>query len=807
MISPNISRILFKLPMSVLVKGQTVPADPIDNLSIDTARPIIYALPFHSNVDLLAFREQAIKVGFPDPLEPIEINGQSFERYVYIGMRSALLRANDHDVPERSIKLFSQLLELHGNDKELDVQVIPITVLWGRKPGKEEQEKPYLESKTGPQKAWTLLTSGRDCLVRVSPSVSLRYMADAHGTEQTIAHKLARVARIHFSRQKLAASGPNLPNRDVLFARLVKSEEIRKAIEHESKTKGISIEKAEHEAHKILDEIAANFSYGLIKKGDTILSWLWNRLYQGINVSNAKTVRRLAQDGHEIVYVPCHRSHMDYLLLSYVLYHEGMVPPHIAAGINLNFFPAGPIFRRGGAFFLRRSFKGNKLYSTIFREYLAELFTKGYSVEYFSEGGRSRTGRLLQAKTGMLAMTIQAMLKGLNRPVTLVPVYIGYEHVMEVSTYAKELRGKKKEKENAGQVVRTIRKLRNFGQGYVNFGEPIVLNQYLNEHAPDWHQSVGQAESAKPQWMPDVVNQLATQMMTNINSAAATNALTLCATALLASRQRALTKDALIEQIECYLQLLRNVPYAEQVTTPGSSAKELVEHALSLNKFVVDQDSLGEIVSLDRQQSVLMTYYRNNIIHLFALPSLIAQLIIQHRSISKQKILSFAQALYPFLQKELFLHFEQDQVENQVELILEEFLRQKLIQIENDQIITPNQPQIQELYLLSRTITETLQRYAIVFQILVANPDIDMSELENKGQEIAQRLGRLHGINAPEFFDKQVFSFLSSTLIEQGYVSKSDDYQRDKAVKMAKELKMLLVTEVRLTIEQSVEHN
>jgi glycerol-3-phosphate O-acyltransferase len=792
--------------MSVLVKGQTIPADPIDNLNIDPERPIIYALPFHSNIDLLALRDQAKKVGLPDPLQPIQIGDKTFARFVYIGMRAALLKSNDNDIPADSITLFSDLLNLHGEDKQLDVQMIPITVMWGRKPGKEEKMKPYLESKTGPQKAWTVLTAGRDCLVRVSPSVSLRYMADVHGTDHSIAHKLARVARIHFSRQKLAASGPNLPNRDVLFDRLVKSEAIRKAIEHESKSKGISLEKAEHEAHKILDEIAANFSYGLIKKGDRILSWLWNRLYQGINVSNAKAVRQLAQDGHEIVYVPCHRSHMDYLLLSYVLYHEGMVPPHIAAGINLNFFPAGPIFRRGGAFFLRRSFKGNKLYSTIFREYLSELFTKGYSVEYFSEGGRSRTGRLLQAKTGMLAMTIQAMLKGLNRPVTLVPVYIGYEHVMEVSTYAKELRGKKKEKENAGQVVRTIRKLRNFGQGYVNFGEPIVLNQYLNEHAPQWHEQIGKLDAPKPQWMPGVVNQLANQMMTNINSAAATNALTLCATALLASRQRALTKDALVEQIECYLKLLRNVPYTDRVTTPTETAEELVEHALSLDKFVLDRDSLGEIVSLDRQQSVLMTYYRNNIIHLLAIPSLIAQLIIQNRTIAIEKIISNVEVLYPFLKKELFIHFEHDQIRDQVELILKEFDEQQLINITNDDQVTPNQTQIQELYLLSRTITETLQRYAIVFQLLVKNPDIEMAELGNKGQEIAQRLGRLHGINAPEFFDKQVFTFLSTTLVEQGYVRASDDYQPEKAALMANGLMNLLVTEVRLTIEQSVEH-
>jgi glycerol-3-phosphate O-acyltransferase len=805
MISPTISKTLFKLPMSILVKGQTIPADPIDNLNIDPERPIIYALPFHSNIDLLALRDQAKKVGLPDPLQPIQIGDKTYERFVYIGMRAALLKSSDHDIPARSITLFSDLLNLHADDEQLDVQMLPITVMWGRKPGKEENMKPYLESKTGPQKAWTVLTAGRDCLVRVSPSVSLRYMADVHGTDHSIAHKLARVARIHFSRQKLAASGPNLPNRDVLFDRLVKSEAIKKAIEHESKSKGISLEKAEHEAHKILDEIAANFSYGLIKKGDRILSWLWNRLYQGINVSNAKAVRQLAQDGHEIVYVPCHRSHMDYLLLSYVLYHEGMVPPHIAAGINLNFFPAGPIFRRGGAFFLRRSFKGNKLYSTIFREYLSELFTKGYSVEYFSEGGRSRTGRLLQAKTGMLAMTIQAMLKGLNRPVTLVPVYIGYEHVMEVSTYAKELRGKKKEKENAGQVVRTIRKLRNFGQGYVNFGEPIVLNQFLNEHAPQWHENIGKLEAPKPQWMPGVVNQLANQMMTHINSAAATNALTLCATALLASRQRALTKDALIEQIDCYLKLLRNVPYTDRVTTPTESAEELVEHALSLNKFILDRDTLGEIVSLDRQQSVLMTYYRNNIIHLFAIPSLIAQLIIQNRTISVEKIIANVEVLYPFLQKELFIHFDATEIREQVELILKEFEQQQLINVSGEQI-TPNQSQIQELYLLSRTITETLQRYAIVFQLLVKNPDIEMAELGNKGQEIAQRLGRLHGINAPEFFDKQVFTFLSTTLVEQGYVRASDDYQPEKAVLMANGLMDLVVTEVRLTIEQSVEH-
>jgi len=796
------SRTLLKLPLAALVKGTTIPSNPITDLGIDITKPIVYALPFRSNVDLVTLQKYAREFGLPDPLSPLEINGQTFGRFVFITSRPTLLH-KDSDAPEESIELFSELLQLHSHDSELDIQVLPVTVMWGRKPGKEEKQKPYLEAMNGPQKMAAIALSGRDCMVRFSPVVSLRYMADSHGVDKEIAHKLTRVARIHFSRQKMAASGPNLPNRQVLFDRLLKSEAIKKAIEDEANSKGISQEKAQKEAQAIMDEIAANFSYSLVKRGERLLGWLWNRLYQGLNISNAATVRKLAQDGHEIVYVPCHRSHMDYLLLSYVLFREGMVPPHIAAGINLNFFPAGPIFRRGGAFFIRRSFKGNKLYSTIFREYLAELFTKGYSVEYFSEGGRSRTGRLLQAKTGMLAMTIQAMLRGLNRPVTLVPVYIGYEHVMEVATYAKELRGKRKEKENAGLVLRTLRKLRNFGQGYVNFGEPIQLNQYLNEHAPNWTNDIDPVESQKPQWMNPVVNQLAEKMMTHINDAAAANALTLCATALLASRQRALSRDTLVAQIDCYLSLLKNVPYSETCTLPTKSANELVTHAESLDKFVIEADSMGDIISLDRQQSILMTYYRNNIIHLLAIPSLIAQLVIQHQTLSLTGIQRSVTTLYPFLKKELFLRYEESQLNDVVSMTINELVRQGLL-TQTEQHISLNQAHIQSLMLLSRTILETLQRYSIAVCQLVAQPELGKADLEQKSQQVAQRLGQLHGVNAPEFFDKGVFSALFNTLKEQGYVDQNGNCDLDKTQTLADMLSDLVSTEVKLTIQESI---
>ncbi|MEZ8069187.1 glycerol-3-phosphate 1-O-acyltransferase PlsB [Vibrio sp. FF145] len=798
----SFSRSLMKLPLSLLVKSTSIPSNPVEDLNIDLSKPIVYALPFRSSVDILTLQKHALELGLPDPLSKLEINGKSLQRYVFISSRKTLLQDDDY-VPSSSIEVFSELLSLHAEDSELDVQVIPATVLWGRKPGKENNQKPYLQAMNGLEKSKAVLLAGRDCLVRFSPVVSLRYMANSHGTDSTIAHKLARVARIHFSRQKLAASGPNLPSRQALFDRLLKSEAIKKAIEDEAESKNISIEKASKEAQDIMDEIAANFSYSLIKRGEKILGWLWNKLYQGLHISNASTVRKLAQDGHEIVYVPCHRSHMDYLLLSYVLYHEGMVPPHIAAGINLNFFPAGPIFRHGGAFFIRRSFKGNKLYSTIFREYLAELFAKGYSVEYFSEGGRSRTGRLLQAKTGMLAMTIQAMLRGMNRPVTLVPVYIGYEHVMEVATYAKELRGKRKEKENASLVIRTLRKLRNFGKGYVNFGEPIQLNQYLNEHAPEWTKDIDPMGTSKPQWMNPVVNDLATKMMTHINDAAATNALTLCATALLASRQRALSRDSLVSQINCYLSLLKNVPYSDTFTVPKDSAEDLVKHAESLNKFLIESDTMGDIISLDRHQSILMTYYRNNIIHLFALPSLIAQMTIRQHGLSIDAIQENVAAIYPFLKKELFLSYDEDQLESVVANIIDELVGQGMLVVSNNQV-TINQSNSQALMLLGRTISETLQRYSIALNLLAENPDLDKSDLEQKSQDIAQRLGRLQGINAPEFFDKGVFASMFATLKQQQYLDNDGNCDLEKTQQFAKLLYSMLYPEVRLTIQESI---
>ncbi|PKF51273.1 glycerol-3-phosphate 1-O-acyltransferase PlsB [Enterovibrio nigricans] len=791
---------LLNLLLSILVKTISIPSDPVGQLGFDLNRPIVYVLPFRSHSDLLTLRNSCLQQGLPDPLDPLELGGKSLPRYVFISQGKRMFNNSD-PVPFDSIEVFTDLLELHKRDSELDIQLVPASVVWNRDPGNESRPAmPALTAMNGVQKCFTILTLGRDSMVRFSNAVSLRYMADKHGTDTSIANKLARVAKIHFSRQKMAASGPGLPNRQALFKRLLASKAIDKVVQEEAESRDVPVEKVRKEAIDMMEEIAADFSPSLIRYGDRVMTWLWNKLYQGININNSERVRKLAQDGHEIVYVPCHRSHMDYLLLSYVLYKEGLVPPHIAAGVNLNFFPAGPIFRRGGAFFLRRTFKGNRLYSTVFREYLAELFAKGYSVEYFSEGGRSRTGRLLPAKTGMLAMTIQAMLRGLKRPVTLVPVYIGYEHVMEVSTYAKELQGERKEKENFGQVLGIVRKLRNYGKGYVNFGEPIPVNHFLNEKAPTWHQDIDPIEPQRPNWLNPVVNELADRMMSKINDAAAANALTLCATALLASRQRALSREALEEQLTIYLELLRTVPYSSTSTVPDDSAKDLVEHAISLNKFVVEKDSLGDVVSLDRQQAIFMTYYRNNIIHLFAIPSLVAQMLVFKNSVSRKDLNSTVKQLYPLLKAELYMGFDEAALESYLDAVVVELNRQQLLTVEGD-MLQRNPAKLTQLQLLGRTIAETLQRYAITLTLFCHEPDVSRSDLERQSQMMAQRLSRLHGINAPEFFDKGVFSTLVTSLREEGYLNDDEHARTEQMEALLESIFGLISPEVQLTIQ------
>ncbi|MGL4754592.1 MAG: glycerol-3-phosphate 1-O-acyltransferase PlsB [Aeromonadaceae bacterium] len=766
----RLARALCRLPIRLLVNHRSLPEDPVSQLGLDPARPIVYALNTDSLSDLLTLELCTRELGLPSPFTPLTWQGQSHPRYVCLDRTPLPFGLKRRTAP--NLATFQEWLALHQHDSQLDVQLVPVTLLWQRAPGRERRQRlqpPPAKTPHALHKALIVALYGRENRVRFSLPVSLRQLVNELGYDEQVAHKLARVARIHFSRQRQAAKGPRLPDRRALFNELLRNDNIVQAIREQAASEQVDPEVIRARALSYLDEIGSDFSYRLIRFLDYFLGWLWNKLYRGITVNGGEEVRRLAREGHEIIYMPCHRSHMDYLLLSYVIYHQGMMPPHIAAGINLNFWPAGPLFRHGGAFFLRRSFKGDKLYSTVFREYLSELFARGYAVEYFTEGGRSRTGRLLQPKTGMIAMTLQAQLRGVRRPLTFVPVYLGYEHVMEVNTYLKELKGSRKEKENVWQVIGILGKLRNFGRSFVNFGEPLTLHQFLQQQVPQWRDDMDPSGQHKPAWLGDTVDQLARDLMTRINDAAAVNGLTLSALALLASDRQALPRDALVAQIDLYIQLLRRVPYSPFSSVPELPAATLLDQALELNKFQVTEDRLGQIISVDRYQAILMTFYRNTILHLFALPGLVATLIERHEGIDEAGLLAACQPLYPLMQRELFLRQEVSALPTAIAELLAALQQEGLIEYRAQGYWVCATEQ-QRLLLLAQSIQETLQRYALTLSLLQRNQQIDGEQLAADSQMMAMRLATLHGIHAPEFSDQSLFRTLLHSLRQQGVV-------------------------------------
>ncbi len=790
---------LFHLKLKLLVRSKAIPSDPIRDLKLDLSQPILYILPYNSKTDLLTLRIQCLAHDLPDPINPLEIDGTILPSHIFI--HDAPSRMHHETPKEESIKLFHEYLKLHFSNLDINIQILPISVMFGRSPGRDSSRVPHLYLPKGIQKLLAVLWLGRHSFVHFSNIISLRHVAFEYATDKSIGKKLARLACMHFARQRRALIGPNLTARQDLFNILLASKTIKKAVEEEARSKKISINKAQQNAVILMEEIASNFSYEVVRLSDLVLSWTWRRLYAGINVTNVDCVRQLAQDGHEIIYVPCHRSHIDYLILSYVLYNQGLAPPHIAAGINLNFWPAGPIFRRLGAFFIRRTFKGNKLYSTVFREYLGELFTRGYSVEYFIEGGRSRTGRLLRPKTGTLSMTIQAMLRGGVRPITLVPIYIGYEHVIEASTYAKELRGTIKKKEGLLQLLRSLGRLRNLGQVHINFGDPLPLTTYLNQHVPYWRSSTGSKKEAhRPNWLTPAVNNLAETIMVRINNAAAVNAINLCSTALLASQNYSIRRTQLLEQLECYLQLMRNVPYANVITIPTQAPQELLERALNMNKCSVEHDDIGDVIILSRAQAVLMTYYRNNIYHLLVLPSLIAIMLIHHGKVANSELLRKIDLIYPMLQAELFLHYDKKELKKIIQLLIKEMIRQKLIYSKKEELL-PNPARIYPLQLLATGARETLQRYAIVVAVLSAKPTITREMLEKESRTISEQLSILGGMYAPAFLEKSVLTTLAATVRKESHINDISDSADHYILKIYTMLSDLISPEMRLVIE------
>ena len=781
-------------------------------LNLDRSRPVFYVLQNPSLTDLAVLDTECTKAGLPRPVLPVSV-GNLLEPAAFFYLTPEpdwLGRQDKRGAPPALTRLVSALSQ---NAAE-DAQIIPVSVFWGQSPDSESSPWKLLFADswavTGRlRRLLSIMILGRKTRVQFSAPIHLRELIEHNKGHERTVRMAQRILRVHFRNLKAAVIGPDISHRRNLVKGLLNQPLVKQAILDEAEREKISPEKAKAQALRYGNEIASDYTYTAIRFLEVVLSWFWNKIYDGIKVNHIEGVQKVAQ-GHEVIYVPCHRSHIDYLLLSYLLFRNGLTPPHIAAGINLNMPVIGSLLRRGGAFFMRRTFKGNPLYTSVFNEYLHTLFTKGFPVEYFVEGGRSRTGRMLQPKTGMLAITLRSFLRSSRMPIVFVPVYIGYERVLEGRTYLGELRGASKKKESIFDLFKVLGALKQrFGQVSVNFGEPIKLAEFLDQQQPGWREQE-LAPQYRPAWLNDTTNRLGERVARHLNEAASINPVNLVALALLSTSKLALDDRALARVLDLYLALLRAVPYSPHTTLPDGDGAALIEHVKGMDLLAEQKDALGKILYLDEQNAVLMTYYRNNVLHIFALPALLASFFQSSARISREQILRYAGALYPYLQSELFIRWEQSELEGVIDQWLTAFVEQGLLKVEGDVYLrpAPSSRQFVLLTLLSRSVAQTLQRFYMAIALLLnaGQNAISAEDLEDLCTVMAQRLSILHGLNAPEFFDKSLFRHFIQSLLDQG-VLRQDEAGKLSHHPLLSELaegaaKRVLPAEIRLSIRQ-----
>ena len=803
--------ILLRKILYLWVRTDVVGADPAE-LQLDPDKPVCYVLQYSSLSSRLVLEQEVLRAGLPSAQQPLPVKNGLRRSFFFLYQRQGrwLSRRQSPALTGR----LKQLVHLAALDPVMEVQIVPVSLFWGRSPDKEKSLLKLLLSDSWAvagrlQKFLVILIHGKATLVQFSRPLSLRQAVDEFpDNEERASRKLARILRVHFRRVRQAVIGPDLSHRRTLVESLIRTPAVKDAIRETARQDEIAPEKVKRKALGYADEIASNMSIAAIRFLERLLSWLWNRIYNGIKVNNIETVREVARD-HAIVYVPCHRSHIDYLLLSYVLYKNGLMPPHIAAGINLNMPIVGPILRRGGAFFMRRSFKDNPLYSAVFNEYMHFVFSGGYSMEYFVEGGRSRTGRTLRPKAGMLAMTLRSFLRDHNKQLIFVPVYFGYERVLESRTYLGELRGKKKQKESIFGLFGSLKNLRNsFGRVSVNFGRPIDLSEFLERHRPTWAQEAYDREY-RPKWLPEVVDRLAEEVVVHINEAAAINPVNLLALVLLSAERLAMDERMLGRLMEQFVKLLAAFPYSDLMTFPEGTGPQWIHYAELMGLVERQKQQLGDIIRVDGSNAILMTYYRNNIQHLFAVPALIACMFQNNSALERERIIFLVGSIYPYIKSELFLRWSSDEIDGVIEQWIDVMAEHDLLSLQNKMVYRPvtGSEQAVSLRALSGFIIQTLERYYLSIAVLrkYGSGRITAAELEEQSSLMAQRMSILFGLNAPEFFDKPLFrNFIANLKANEIITTNQDDKLEYSSGldEVAEDARLVLNAEMRQSIMQ-----
>ena len=413
------------------------------------------------------------------------------------------------------------------------------------------------------------------------------------------------------------------------FEEFLADGDFRSALNRIADAQNRPAEQAVRRAEHYLKEIAARPSRPMVIVGALLGRILYRRAY-GVVHYNREDLAALSELSarHPVVFLPCHRSNLDRPVMHYLLWKNNLGPNFTAGGINMNFFPIGPISRRAGVFFIRRSFANSPVYKLVLQTYFAYLIEQRLPLEWYMEGGRSRTGKLRSPRYGLLGYAADALLAGKTEDIHLIPTSINYDHVLEIGDYAAQESGIAKEKETFGWLVKSVRSLqKRHGDIHVGFGEPLSMRSMID---PDRTGTERRQD----------LQRLATAVCMRVNRITPVTPTSLVVVALLAAPEGGIPRIALeatvaelVEDVE-----FRNLPTSETLSLLRTRRgfDDVVGALVDLG-IAADGDEAPEprrpqpAYRIAAGQRLAASYYRNTIVHFFLTPA-IAELALEAAS-------------------------------------------------------------------------------------------------------------------------------------------------------------------------------